>query len=672
MGAFEGEGMSPQGLGRRVNRRTLLFGTAGAGALVLLGLRGTPSARGIPVPPATPIVDASLGEVTAATWAYFASTWAAINHLPCSWRSETIAGGDYANPAEIGLYMYAWLAAYEMGRPWSPSWERAAAEIEAILDQLLAWQTGSQPATGGRPDSYKNKVFRQTYWISASPPSVSATPPDNRDRQAPSIDNAWLAVCLICVRGYLRANLASGVEFGRLEAKAGAVLSKMDFRIWFHAQTSLFSWLAPDDPLYGSGPEGMATDRSSENRVINFVARALGHITKAELDASLQALQSAPGTYNGIRVEQANWDGSFFAYLSPALFIHEMRTPYGRDTLDRATQAQIAYARDRGYPVWGISDTYDADGGGYATRGAPPRRSNNPDNDPDDGLVAPHAGALGLITAYADEAVANLATVRAGFPASYDSRYGFRDSVMADPANRAKYGRASSRFSALGQAWAFLALINAQQGIVWRDFYRDAGVIQTHDEMFPGQSFTRTYLPRIYKDPTPIPSPTPAPCGMTPGQSMTLTFMSGVNERGRQTVSLQPQGGGEYSVVLRSANPPNTGRSLVWDYVALLQGAASLWRIGQDEAPPDYSAGAFDEFCDTNTRSNCTTNFVVNSTSERDFSKDLNDALRSAAQIDFALDDEQARQCAQLVLSTLYATHDRAPDFKMDVTFQKR
>jgi transcriptional regulator with XRE-family HTH domain len=158
----------------------------------------------------------------------------------------------------------------------------------------------------------------------------------------------------------------------------------------------------------------------------------------------------------------------------------------------------------------------------------------------------------------------------------------------------------------------------------------------------------------------------------TPERSATFTFTSGVNnEHGRQEFHLQPQGAGRYSIVLESINPPNAGHSLVWDYIALRQGPTARWEIGEDETPNNYGERAFDEFCDTSARRDCTTNFVVGMTRAQDFSKDLNDGSRSAARIDFALDDAQAAEGVQLVLSTLYATHPGAPDFKMRITLVK-
>ncbi|MGC9084453.1 MAG: hypothetical protein ACP5ME_14925, partial [Anaerolineae bacterium] len=88
-------------------------------------------------PPASPAAASDFLDALARdTWTYLRS--ATAHHLPYSWWSSTLPGGDYANPAEIGLYTLSWLAAYDLGRPWSPSWSETETEVGAVLDQLRA------------------------------------------------------------------------------------------------------------------------------------------------------------------------------------------------------------------------------------------------------------------------------------------------------------------------------------------------------------------------------------------------------------------------------------------------------------------------------------------------------------------------------------------------------
>jgi hypothetical protein len=410
-----------------------------------------------------------LDQVAKDTWSYLSSDWATASHLPWSWRSAMLSGGDYANPAEIGLFALSWLAAHDLQRPWSPSWIETEAEITAILDQLRAWQTGSQSEQPNGPNAYGGSVFYQWYWISWTPPVVGAS---DGDHLVPSVDNAWLASSLIVIREYAEANGHTA-----LAQKASDLLADMDFALWYHSDTHRFSWGAAEDPQGGT----QADYYSNENRIINFIARALGQLSTSEYRLSLEALEQPSGVYDSINVEKVAWDGSYFTYLTPALFIREMDMSYGANTLLPATQAQIAYAEDQGYDAWGFSDCYDVGGGGYVQQGAPPvAMPGSPETQP--GLVTPHASTLALITPLPSEAITTLQAISVTFSCAYDSSYGFRDSVMTSP-TAPNYGQCSDRFSALAQEWIFLAIVNHESGFLWNYFYQDAGVITAHDEM---------------------------------------------------------------------------------------------------------------------------------------------------------------------------------------------
>ena len=303
----------------------------------------------------------------------------------------------------------------------------------------------------------------------------------DRNQLVPSVDNAWLAASLVTIREYAEAN-----DYGNLAQRADAILQKMDFRLWYDDATHLFYWGDIQNPRGG----GVADFYSTEGRIINFVARALGQLSREEFLQSLESLEQSAGTYDAITVEKVSWNGAYFLYASPAVFIQEMNTPYGANTTMPATQAQIAYARNQGYDVWGLSDCYDVRDGGYVNQGAPPvAMPDPPETRP--GLVAPHATGLALNTPLASEAIINLQTISDTFPCAYNPVYGFYDSVMADP-SATDYGQCSFRFSALAQAWTFLALANYQSGFVWDYFYRYDGVIGAHMEAF-GQY--QVYLP---------------------------------------------------------------------------------------------------------------------------------------------------------------------------------
>jgi hypothetical protein len=450
--------------------------------------------------------DSLLAHLAEATWSYLSSDWATDNHLPWSWRMEASSEGSYANTAEIGFYALSWLAAYDYQQAWSPSWAETEAEVSAVLDQLRAWQTGSQQPQPNGPNAYQNSVFYQWYWISWDPPVVGA---GDANHVVPSIDNAWLAACLITIREY-----ASASGYSTLAQQADDILGDMNFLLWYHADTHLFSWGANEDPQ-GGGP---ADTYSNENRIINFVARALGQLSAEEFRLSLEALIQSAKAYGSITVEKVAWDGSYFTYTSPALFIREVDTSYGPGTIVPATEAQIAYAQDQGYEAWGLSDCFDVGAGGYVQQGAPPADKPPPLEDRP-GLVTPHASALALITPLAPEAISNLQIISDTYECAFDAAYGFRDSVMVNPP-APDYGQCSDRFSALGQEWLFLALMNYETGFIWEYFYQDPGVLVAHIEMY-GEH--QVYLPIILRSSASL---APVQAG-TPGERAEFTEAGG-------------------------------------------------------------------------------------------------------------------------------------------------
>lgn len=421
--------------------------------------------------------DNFLDELAARTYAYLSSDWATSNHLPWSWRSYDVEGGDYANTTEIGLLMLSHLGAYEMKRDWSPDWVTVETELMAVLGQLRAWQTGAQSYQPFGPNAFENSVFYQWYWISWDSSVVGE---GNHNHVVPSIDNAFLAASLMVIRAY-----GSIHNYTALSDSADAILQDIDFSLWYDNQLHRFNWGGAHDPLGGI----WADYWSNENRLINFIARALGHLSPDEFRASLAALVQLPGTYDrgtsqvsdDITVQAVAWDGSYFTYMAPGLFIQELDTVYGEETILPATWAQIAYASDQGYSAWGLSDSSDVGDGAYVQQGAPPAPGGNPETRP--GLVAPHASAMALVTPYAVQAQNNLMRIADTFPASYDAQFGFRDSVMAD-SNSLQYGEVSVNWGTLGQEWLFLSLVNAETGFIWRYFYCADGVVTAHEEMY--------------------------------------------------------------------------------------------------------------------------------------------------------------------------------------------
>jgi hypothetical protein len=289
------------------------------------------------------------------------------------------------------------------------------------------------------------------------------------NKQVPSIDNAWLAVSLIAIREYAEANGATA-----LEAQANGILDNLNFSIWYNYTSHMFTWGALNDPHGG----GDCDIYSNENRIINFVARALGHLNATEFQASLDALNQSSATYNSITVGKGNWDGSYFTYASPALFAREMETAYGENTLEKAARAQIRYAQDQSYAFWGISDAISPNNESYYMNlGAPPSLGSYNDEK----VITPHASAMALINrnqTIVDSAISNLKGLKGNYSDIYNDDYGFRDTVnLTDSV-------VCPKILTLDQQWIFLSLANNLNRTIWKYLYRDQGVRDAHCEMY--------------------------------------------------------------------------------------------------------------------------------------------------------------------------------------------
>jgi hypothetical protein len=409
---------------------------------------------------------AILDEIAMSTWNYLHSPWSTANHMPFSWKSDT-SEGSYANTAEIGLYALCWIAAYEMQRPWSPSWEETEENITAILDQLLTWQNNP-------PYDYDDRgAFYQWYWVKGD--DIDPTPRRGGgigDDEVPSIDNAWLAVSLITLRQYAIEN-----NHTDLSNKSSQLIDGLNFSIWYHQETHQFTMLIKDDPQKGV----LCDYYSGENRIVNLIAMALGQISEDEFHESLKNLLEPTLCYNEICVEKTNWNGAYFTYTTPALFIPEMSTSYGTNTIIPATKAQIEYARNEGYAAWGLSDCNDPLNDRYImNQGAPPKGMGN-GQEPAVGYVAPYASALALITPLQKEAIANLRVIKEEAGPAYNDSFGFQEWVNA---SNESFGETSQCYTALSQEWILLSISNVEVGFPWRYFYNDEGVKTAVREMY--------------------------------------------------------------------------------------------------------------------------------------------------------------------------------------------
>jgi hypothetical protein len=285
----------------------------------------------------------------------------------------------------------------------------------------------------------------------------------DKDRVVPSIDNAWFVLALMVIKQY-----AQEMGSTALVNITTDLLKHFDFRIWFNESTSRFSWGDVNEPL----GEFYADYLSGENRVINYLAHTLGHITDTELINSLDALEQPTLSYENITVRRANWDGSYFTYIVPALFYDEFSTNYGVETIETATRSQIHYASTQSYSAWGISDTISpSNPTQYLDLGCPPSIGGYQDF----GIITPHVSILALInrdSTLVNQALLNLENLR-GISEAFHSQYGFLDSLFIQNQT------VNPVFLTLDQEWILLGLANYKSNFLIDYYARNNNVANT-------------------------------------------------------------------------------------------------------------------------------------------------------------------------------------------------
>ncbi len=404
-----------------------------------------------------------INDIFSATYGYFTYAPASKNYLPYSYYP----GGSWCNTTEIGLWALSHILAYDQQRSWSPSWSLARHNVKGCLNRLIDWQQ-----TGNLYDGHAYYQFYNT---------ITGVPVN---KNIPSVDNALLVACLLTINGYcIQRPYLDGVD--EITNQCARILEPMDYSLWYDYGSHQFGWL-PELP-------SSCRDYSAENRIINFIARALAveygtwDFTSNEYVMSMgpSALIRMPRTYDGIFVAAACWDGSLFTYLFPAQFVREMEISYGTNTIDRAVECQIRYMENNGRHTFGISDGHGPPPDYPYRMGCPPRGSNNPDNDPDKGVIIPGSLIMSLVSSYRSDAAEALNYVVTNNPLALSVSRGFRGSVCVT-------GTAMSTiYSELDDGHAMLALANVANETAWNSFYANPCVVTAHEDAFgelPGDS----------------------------------------------------------------------------------------------------------------------------------------------------------------------------------------
>jgi hypothetical protein len=448
--------------------------------------------------------------IAADTWRFYAADLDPSTHLPLDNLGPGAVRGAYTSAANIGVYLWAVVAARDLDL------------IDTATAQRMARQTLTEVATLKR---YKGMLYQ---WYDTANGNVllnpgqgdcaETTPTQDNCWFVSAVDNGWYASGLMVVRQAL-----PGVR-----GLASRLLGDMDFSIFYdnRAQTDCntnpsIAGNQPTGQQYGGfyvdqGPAGYHNGALySDPRISMYIGMGLHQMPgdvwwrtwrtlppqrcPTDPDFSWQGQWPVPGYWQTITDPQSHrqfdvWEGHYvypgtsitfiptfaggmFEGLMANLVVPE--TTWGPHSFGLAdlrwAQVQELYATSVLHdPVWGLSPSSTADDtgnyGGFGVEGlAFPAEEGLAQctTCAAETTVSPHASAIAL-NVIPQEAYANLQALRSDYPDVYSADGGFYDAVNPQT------GAVGHRRLVLDQSMIMAALDDALDGgALQNDFARD-------------------------------------------------------------------------------------------------------------------------------------------------------------------------------------------------------
>ncbi|MFL5865364.1 MAG: glucoamylase family protein [Solirubrobacteraceae bacterium] len=453
---------------------------------------------------------AVLQGIAADTWRFYAADVDPVTHLPLDNLGPGAVRGAYTSSANIGVYLWAVVAARDLGLIDTAAAQRMAAatlkevarlkRYKGFLYQWYDTATGNVLLNPGQGDCAETTPSQDNCWF------VSA------------VDNGWYASGLVVARQAL-----PGVR-----GLASRLLSDMDFSIFYdnRAQTDCNTNASlqgnqPTGQQYGGyyvdqGPAGYHNGALySDPRISIYMGMGLHQMPgdvwwrtwrtlppqrcSTDPDFSWQGQWPVPGYWQTYTDPQSGkpfdvWEGHYvypgtdltfiptfaggmFEGLMANLVVPE--TTWGTHSFGLAdlrwAQVQKKYTTQvLHYPVWGMSPSSTADDtggyGGFGVEGLafPPHEGlAQCTTCATETTVSPHASAIAL-PVLPRQAYRNLQALRSHYPNIYTSDGGFYDAV--NPTT----GSVGHRRLVLDQSMIMAALDDVlNDGALQRDFASD-------------------------------------------------------------------------------------------------------------------------------------------------------------------------------------------------------
>ena len=453
---------------------------------------------------------AVLHGIAADTWRFYAADVDPVTHLPLDNLGPGAVRGAYTSAANIGVYLWAVVAARDMHL------------IDTATAQRLASATLREVATLKR---YKGFLYQ---WYDTANGKVLLNPGQGDCAETtPSQDNCWF-VSAVDNGWYASGLIVAREALPGVSDLAGRLLSDMDFSIFYdnrpQTDCNTNASIAGNQPTgqqYGGfyvdqGPAGYHNGALySDPRISMYIGMGLHQMPgdvwwrtwrtlppqrcPTDPDFSWQGQWPVPGYWQTITDPQSHrpfevWEGHYvypgtdltfvptfaggmFEGLMANLVVPE--TTWGTHSFGLAdlrwAQVQQRYATSvLHYPVWGLSPSSTADDtgnyGGFGVEGlAFPAEEGLAQctTCATETTVTPHASAIAL-PVIPQQAYANLQVLRTTYPGIYTADGGFYDAV--DP----QTGSIGHRRLVLDQSMIMAALDDAlNDGAIQHDFARD-------------------------------------------------------------------------------------------------------------------------------------------------------------------------------------------------------
>ena len=477
-------------------RRRLTVPLAAVTALLAAILLAAPPAQAATNSSLTSGQRADLAGIARDTWRFFEQDVDPSTHLPLDNLGPGTTRGAYTSSANIGVYLWAVVAARDLGLV---SQGQATTLATATLNETRHLARGH-----GFLYQWYDTSTGQVIQGPGQAPCASVGGTNDNCSFLSAVDNGWLASGLIVVR-----NALPGAR-----TLASSLLGDMDFSIFYddRAQSGCNVNPAVDNQptgqMYGGyyegvGPAGYHNGAIySDPRIAMYIGMGLHQMPgdvwwrtwrtlppqrcDTDPDFSWQGQWPVGGYWTTIRDPQSGkvfpvWEGHYtypgtsFRFLPTwaggmfeALMANEVvpETTWGPRSFGladtRIVTVQRRYATEQlHFPVWGLSPSSTADdSGGYGIYGVvgatfpPGQRLAQCADCAIETTVTPHASFLALDVA-PGAAYANLVALRRLYPDIYTSDGGFYDAV--NPTT----GSVGHRRLVLDQSMIMAALDNA-------------------------------------------------------------------------------------------------------------------------------------------------------------------------------------------------------------------